>query len=62
MLKDSLEPRTFFAAGGIGFVAAVAILIVDLTAGGLLRIQAKFGVGLAPFSVTASVRQQRRDK
>jgi len=44
MLKNSLEPRTFLAPRGIGFVATVAILIINPTSRDLLRRETKFSV------------------
>jgi hypothetical protein len=34
-------------------MATVAIVVVNLASGGLLRVQPKLGVGLAKLSVTA---------
>ena len=44
MLKHSLEPRTFLAPRGIGFVATVAMLIINLTPRDLLRSQTKLRI------------------
>ena len=44
MLEHSLKPRTFFAPHGIGFVATVAMLIINLTARDLLRCESKLRV------------------
>ena len=44
MLEDSLKPRTFLAPRGIGFVATVAMLIIDLTARDLLRCETKLRI------------------
>src|SRR5258708_4819220 len=60
VLKNSLEPRTFFAAGGIGFVATVAVLVINLPSCDLLRCETKFRVCLAPLNVTARERQHER--
>ncbi len=53
VLENSLQPGAFFAAGGIGLVAAVAARVVDFAASGLLRVEAKFRVGLATFDVAS---------
>ncbi len=60
MLKNSVESRTFLAPRGIGFVATVAILVINLTSGDLLRCETKFGVRFAPLNVTARKRQDER--
>lgn len=60
VLKNSLEPRTFLAPRGIGFVATVAILIINLPSRGLLRRQTKFCVRFAPLNVTAREREDER--
>jgi hypothetical protein len=47
MFVEAFQRRAFLAAGGIGFMAAVAVIVVHATAGSLLGIQAEFLVGLA---------------
>jgi hypothetical protein len=44
MLKHSLEPRTLLAPRGLGFVATVAMLIINLTPRDLLRSQTKLRI------------------
>src|SRR5580658_1608294 len=51
VLEDSLERRALLAAGGICFMAPVALGVVDLTASGLLRVETEFDVGLAALYV-----------
>jgi len=57
VLKYSFETRAFLASRGIRFMAAVAVIVVDFSAGGLLWIQAKLGIGLAALDVTAAQRR-----
>ncbi len=51
VLENSLERRAFFPSAGIGFVAAIAVRVVDLAARGLLRVQAKLSIRLASLNV-----------
>jgi len=62
VLENALHAGTFFAAGGIGFVAAVAIIVVEFAARGLLRVEAEFGIGLAPLDIAGSEGEQGQDR
>ena len=42
-------------------MAAVAIVVVELAAVGLLRVEAEFGVGLAALDIAAGERKKRKD-
>ncbi len=53
MLEHSLQARAFFAAGGVRLMAAVAIMVIKLASGGLLRTQPKFGIALAQLRVAS---------
>src|ERR1035437_3930751 len=44
LLENSLERRALLAPTGIRLMAAVALRVVDLAAGRLLRVEAKLGV------------------
>jgi len=60
VLEDSLETRAFLAALGVRLVAAVAVGVVDLAAGRLLRIEAKFRVRLAALDVASRDHNERQ--
>lgn len=62
VLENAFHARAFFAAGGIGFVAAVAIVVVELAAGGLLRVEAEFGVGLAALDIAGREGEKGQDR
>ena len=51
MLKYAFQSRAFFPFGRISMMAAVAIVIVNFASGGLLRIEAEFGIGFAALDV-----------
>ena len=53
MLEHSLQARAFFPAGRVRLMAAVAIMVVKLASGGLLRIQPKFGIALAQLRIAS---------
>ena len=53
VLEYSLQPGPLFPAAGIGLVATVAAVVVDSAPGRLLRIEAKFGVGLAALDIAS---------
>src|SRR5579859_5450084 len=61
MLDHSLEAWAFLAASGIGLMAAIAMSVIDFSAGGLLRIEAEFGVGLAALDVTRGEHCEHHD-
>ena len=42
-------------------MAAVAIVVVEFSAFGLLRVEAEFGVGLAALDIAAGERENRQD-
>ena len=50
-LEHMFEAGTLQILGGVSFVAAGAIIIEDAAAGGLLRIEAEFGVGFAALHI-----------
>lgn len=52
-LEDSLQAGAFFPARGVGLMAAIAIMIVKLAPGGLLRIQAEFSVAFAQLGIAS---------
>jgi len=60
MLEHSFEAGTFLSTSGIGLVTAAAIGIVNLAPGGLLGIQAEFGIGLAPLNVAGGIKHHRQ--
>ena len=62
LLEYALQARPFLAARRIWFVAAVAIVVVELAPSGLLRVQAKFGVGLPALNIAGSEREQDRQQ
>src|SRR5215475_14642434 len=49
-MKNSLQARPFPFSGRVRLVAAIAILVVDMPARSLLRIEAKLGIALAALS------------
>src|SRR5208283_2927859 len=51
MFENSLQAGAFLAMRRIGLMAAVAIVVVESSAGGLLRVEAEFGVGLAALDI-----------
>jgi len=59
-LEDTLQARAFFAMRRIRFMATVAIVVIDFSAGGLLRVEAEFGVGLAALDIATGERDQRK--
>lgn len=60
--KDSLQAWPLPLAGRIRLVAAVAILIVDVPAQCLLRIESKLGIAFAPLSGATSECQEDNKK
>src|SRR5882672_204929 len=52
--ENALEAAAFLVARGIGFMAAVAMLIVEPAPGGLLWSQSKLGVALAALHVAGA--------
>jgi hypothetical protein len=59
VLEHALERRPFPAAVGIWLVAAVAMRIVDLPSGSLLRTKTKLSVRFAPLDITADQGRER---
>ena len=43
-------------------MAAVAVIIVDPASGGLLRVEAKFGIGPAPLDITRTERGEDTER
>src|ERR1017187_1531867 len=60
VLEYSLKPGALLAARGIRLMAAVAAVVVDSTAGGLLGAEAKFGVGLTALHVASEGRGEHQ--
>ena len=58
-LEDSFHAGSLFAAGGVRLVAAVAVVVVELAAGGLLRVESEFSVGFAALDVTGGSGEDR---
>ena len=61
VLEDSLETRAFLAARRVRLMAPGAIVVVESSAFGLLRVEAEFSVGLAPLDIAAGEREKRED-
>src|SRR5216684_7761054 len=61
-LEDAFQTRAFFAAGRVRFMATVAIVVIDFSARGLLRVEAEFGIGLAALDIAASEGDQRKHR
>lgn len=59
MFEDAFETRTLFAVRRVRLVAAVTIVVIQLAASGLLRVEAEFGIGLAPLNVARDRHQDR---
>lgn len=59
MLEKAFQSRTFFAFAGIGPVTAVAVVIKNPATGGLLGIEAEFGVRLAALHVATCEDEER---
>jgi hypothetical protein len=53
LAEHPLQRRSLFPTRGIRFVTAIAVVVVNLAANDLLRIESKFGVTLTPLSVAA---------
>jgi len=53
ILEYPLQTGSLFAARRVGFVAAVAVLIVNFSAGSLLRIQPQLRVRFSPLNIAA---------
>jgi|SRR5579863_380653 len=51
--ENAFHAGPLASTGGIGSVTAVAIVVVDAAAGGLLGSEAEFGVALAALDVAA---------
>src|ERR1700687_3136124 len=47
MLENAFQAWALLALGGVGAVTAVAVVVVNLAPGGLLGVEAEFGIGLA---------------
>jgi len=58
LLENAFEAGPFAPARGVCRVTAVAVLVVDVTAGGLLRIQSQLGVTLPALDITPAQRLQ----
>jgi len=61
-LKNTFEARPLALAGRVRGVAAVAILVVDVAPGNLLRVEAQLCVALSAFHFAASAdHEQQRE-
>ena len=58
--ENAFEPRAFSSAGGVGIVAAVAMLVIKVASDSLLRVQAEFGVAFSTLDFAAG--EKRQDK
>ena len=56
MLKDAFQAGTFLPARRIRLMAAIAIVVVEFSALGLLRVEAEFGIGLAALGIASGKR------
>jgi hypothetical protein len=54
LFENSLQASSLFVAGGVSFVAAITMLVVEAAPGGLLRVEVKLGVALAPLHIAAN--------
>jgi len=59
-LENAFEAGPLAPAGGVCRVTAVAVLVVDVMAGGLLRIQSQLGVTLPALDITPAQRNQQK--
>ena len=59
-LENAFEAGPFAPARGVCRVTAVAVLVVDVMAGGLLRIQSQLGVTLPALDITPAQRNQQK--
>src|ERR1700683_2017847 len=62
MLENALQARTFLSLRGIGPVTAVAVVVIELASGGLLRVEAEFGVRVAALHVATREGGERRSR
>jgi hypothetical protein len=62
VFENALQARTFAIFGRVGRVATVAILIVDVAAGGLLWIEAQFGVAPPALDFACRKREKRAEQ
>jgi hypothetical protein len=60
LLENTLKAIGLLGAGGIRFMAAGAILIVNAAASRLLRIESEFRVAFAAFDIASRQREQNR--
>src|SRR6266404_2137587 len=60
VFEDTFQTRALLAVRRVRFMAAVAIVVVEFSAGGLLRVEAEFGVGPATFDIAAREREYRK--
>src|SRR5215471_11112308 len=60
---DPFQARAFLAARGVGLVAAVAVVVINLATRALLGVQTEFSVGFATLDVASGnkERNQYRD-
>ena len=60
-LENAFHAGTLPAAGGVGGVAAVAVVVIDTAACGLLRIEAEFSITLAALDIAAGDNRDEDD-
>ena len=60
LLKDALHPRTLPSSRRVRCMAAVAVVVINVPARDLLRVEPEFGIALAPLNVAAD-KAPRRD-
>src|SRR5208282_5615379 len=62
LLEDALQTGAFLAARRVRLMAPGAIVVVEFSTFGLLRVEAEFSVGLAPLDLAAGERKKREDR
>ncbi len=60
VLEYALQSWAFFPFGGIRPMAAVAVVVINLASGGLLRVEAEFGVRLSALDIATRERGERK--
>ncbi len=62
LLEDAFQPRPLLSMARVGFVALVAVAVVDAPTGCLLWIESKLCVGLAHFGVATEPQREQGDE
>ncbi len=60
-LENAFHAGALSAAGGVRGVAAVAVVVIDTAASGLLRIEAEFSITLAALDIAAGENREEDD-